>query len=252
MYSLLTYIFKNGDKLREAPKVDGIEYICVTDNPDLKSDTWKIIVDEDLKDKGPLYASFYVRYHPFKYCSGDIVMRIDGSIEIKESLLPIFEEFDKSGKDICVMTNSRASSLMRELSLWPDKRHALSINSLKTKCKELGITFKTQGCIQSPISITRNNELCNKCDALTWSMIEQLSTPECTARPSQGIQTLAIYMTKDLDIMFVDESLIQSNYMQWHHHNIDSRRRTICIGFIKQTEFFGTPIVLHKFKGLIT
>jgi hypothetical protein len=38
-YSVLTYIFKNGDILRDAPKDDNIEYICVTDNPNLKSDT---------------------------------------------------------------------------------------------------------------------------------------------------------------------------------------------------------------------
>ena len=113
-YSILTYMFNNGDILRDAPKDDNIEYICVTDNPNLQSDIWKIIIDEDLKDYDSELASFYVRYHPFKYCSGDICIRIDGSIQINKSLLSIFKEFEDSGNDICVMTNSRAININRE------------------------------------------------------------------------------------------------------------------------------------------
>jgi hypothetical protein len=53
-YSVLTYIFGDGEILREAPIDANIEYICVTDNPNLTSESWKVSVDSDLKDLHPL------------------------------------------------------------------------------------------------------------------------------------------------------------------------------------------------------
>jgi hypothetical protein len=38
-YSVLTYIFGGGELLREVPKDPNIEYICVTDDETLQSDS---------------------------------------------------------------------------------------------------------------------------------------------------------------------------------------------------------------------
>ena len=246
-YSILTYIFNKGDILREAPKDDNIEYICVTDNPELKSDTWKIIIDEDLVGKDSEYASFYVRYHPFKYCNSNICMRIDGSIQIKESLVSMFEEFDNSNKDICIMTNSRARSIRQELLHWSFLPTEMK-EGQKTLYKELGVDIDSEGSIQSPLSITRNNDLCNECDARCWDMLNQISTDKFTARPTQVIMTVAIYLTKSLDIMFVDESLIQSNAIHWCNHNKNTIRKSLFK--LKHKEFFGTSIEIYKFNGI--
>lgn len=247
-YSVLTCIFKDYDILHDAYQDDSIEYICVTDNPNLKSNTWKVIIDEELLDCSPEYASFYVRYHPFKYCSTDICMRMDASIEIKGSLLPIFEEFDSSNKDICVMTNSRAKTIKWELFYWMQPLYKEVKKKQIELYKELGVDIDEEGCIQSPVSITRNNDLCNKCDSKCWNMIKELSTDEYTARPTQVIMTVAIYLTKGLDIMFVDENLIQSNVMQWYHHNDEKYRKSL--GIINHTKFFDLPIKIHKFNGV--
>jgi hypothetical protein len=246
-YSVLTYIFNNGDILREAPKEECIEYICVTDNPKLQSDTWKIVVDAELKDVSPEYASFYVRYHPFKYCTSNICLRVDGSIQIMKSLLSLFEEFDISGKDVCVMTNSRATFIHLELSHWEFLPKEMLRRQLDLY-RDLNVDIYKCGCIQSPISLTRNNKLCNDCDALTWGMIESLSSPTQIARPTQVIMTVALYLTKGLKIMFVDEYLIQSDTMQWCRHNKSIVRRS---GIkLEHKEFFGTPIKIYKFKNV--
>lgn len=247
-YSVLTYIFNNGDILRDAPKDDNIEYICVTDNPNLQSDTWKIIVDEDLKDYDSELTSFYVRYHPFKYCSGDICIRIDGSIQINKSLLSIFKEFEDSGNDICVMTNSRAININRELCWWMQSIYKDVKRKQVELYDKLGIDIDKEGVIQSPISITRNNDLCNSCDALCYKMIEDLSTKEITARPTQVIMTVAIQLTEGLKIMFVDENLIQSDTMQWHGHNNTRKRKSIFC--IKHNYFFDKPVIIHNFNGV--
>jgi hypothetical protein len=53
-YSILTYIIGDYEVLREIKynikDYPHIEHICVTDNPNLKSDTWKVIYDSDLNN----------------------------------------------------------------------------------------------------------------------------------------------------------------------------------------------------------
>lgn len=245
MYSVLTYIFGDYDILREIPQEEDVEYICVTDNPDLKQEGWKIVVDEDLKGLDPLYASFYVRYHPFKYCKGSICMRIDGSVKINKPLLSLFQEFEKSNKDIMVMTNPRATTLQGEYFFW-GTQNKQSIDFQKQYCKDNNINITKQGNLQSSISITRNNELCNKCDALCWELIDKCSTKECTARPSQAIMTIAVEQTKGLDIMFVDEDLYNSDTFSWHRHGSDRLR--FVLWKHKQTSFFDKLIKIYNFN----
>ena len=247
-YNVLTYIFNGDEYLRDVPKDDSIEYVCVTDNPNLQHENWTVIVDEDLKGMDPLLASFYVRYHPFKYCTGDVCMRIDGSIKIQESILSLFEEFDNSGYDVCVMTNSRATTIERELYFWLSILYKDLKESQKELYKTLGVDITQEGCIQSPLTITRNSDKCNYCDKLCWSFIESLSTEKQTMRPSQVAMTVALHLTEGLKIMFVDESLIQSNLMQWCKHGSDLRRRSMMRA--QHTSFFGNPIKIHQFNGV--
>lgn len=243
-YSVLTYIFGNSEILREAPIDTEIEYICVTDNKELKSDSWKIIYDEDLKDMSALHASFYVRYHPFKYCSGEYCIRLDGSIQINKSLLPIFKQFENSNKDMCVMTNSRAHNLLLELLHWIGFKPVLQ-KQLELY-KDLNINILKQGSLQSPFSIVKNNDICTSCDALCWKWIQELSSLYKTVRPSQALMTAAVYKTEGLDVMFVSEELIQSEYMQWCQHN--SSKKRVSHNILKHTKFFDQPIEIYTFK----
>lgn len=243
-YSVLTYIFGGGELLREVPKDSNIEYICVTDDETLQSDSWTIVIDEDLKDMTPLHASFYVRHHPFKYCTGDICIRVDGSVQIKKSLLPIFEEFEASGKDMCVMTNSRAFNIMFEMFQWFG--YSDIIAKQFNMYKQLNIPTLKTGSLQATFSIVKNNDTCNACDELCWSWINELAKNCNKVRPSQALMTAAVYLTPELDLMFVDENLIQSNYMQWYHHNSDRIRKSKRI--LNHSKFFGEPIKIHCFE----
>ena len=243
-YSVLTYIFGGGELLREAPKDPNIEYICVTDDETLQSDSWTIVVDEDLKDYDSELASFYVRYHPFKYCSGDICIRIDGSIQINKSLLSIFKEFEDSGNDICVMTNSRALNIALEMCQWPGYKKVLT--KQLDIYKQADINILKFGSLQSTFSIVRNNDVCNECDNVCWNWIDELANSYGTVRPSQALMTAAVHLTSGLNLMFVTEDLIQSDYMQWCHHNSEKTRKSKHIA--RHTKFFNKPVEIHSFE----
>jgi len=82
-YTILTFIIGKGyEKVHEIlNKQDDVEYLLVTDDETLKSDTWKVVYDKSLLEfKTPFERCFRVRYNVFRYCSTDICITIDGSI----------------------------------------------------------------------------------------------------------------------------------------------------------------------------
>ena len=85
--TVITAIFNNFDLLRE-PKVinNDVEYICITDNPNLHSNNWKIIVNPDSikKDWSPRKKTYYVRYHLFEFTDSSYCFWIDASIELNK------------------------------------------------------------------------------------------------------------------------------------------------------------------------
>ena len=85
--TVITAIFNNFDLLRE-PKVinSDVEYICITDNPNLHSNTWKIIVNPDSikKDWSPRKKTYYIRYHLFEFADSEYCFWIDASIELNK------------------------------------------------------------------------------------------------------------------------------------------------------------------------
>ena len=115
---VITYIFgTNKEKLREPKVIDkDTEYLCITDNPNLQSKNWKIVFDpmkeiSSLRDK-----MAWVKYNPFKYTNSERILIMDGTLEIKSSLLPFFEEIDNY--DIGLKLHTYHFNLKEELPHW--------------------------------------------------------------------------------------------------------------------------------------
>lgn len=92
-YSILTCVFGE-DKLKEINNPDkDVEYVCVTDNKSLVSETWKIIyVPAD--NNHPICNWKYPKFHPFEFVTNDICIYVDATIEINSNLNPIAYSFN--------------------------------------------------------------------------------------------------------------------------------------------------------------
>jgi hypothetical protein len=91
-----TAIFGGRDRLHEprAPR-DGVDYICMTDDRNLRSDVWHMIYWTPLKTSPRMMARMFkvVPHLVFNY---DRSVWIDGSMEPREELVDFFDTFDEA------------------------------------------------------------------------------------------------------------------------------------------------------------
>lgn len=120
--SILTFILGDGELLRTPSVVNpNAEYICITDNSNLRSDTWTCIFDESLTMIPNLRQRMaYIKYNPFKYATGKHVVVIDGSFEIGNDFSHISRIM--STHEIALRTHPYRTSLVDEIDVWKQCR----------------------------------------------------------------------------------------------------------------------------------
>ena len=118
-YCVVTMIFNNYEPIREPLEVSkNADYICFTDNKNLKSDKWKVIYlkEFDTKEMTGIQKSFRLRYQLYKYIPNlenyEYVFRIDGSVQILTPLDPIIQYLYKYGYDLLVPHNPHQDNVI--------------------------------------------------------------------------------------------------------------------------------------------
>lgn len=226
-YSILTYIIGDYEVLREVKynikDYPHIEHICVTDNPNLKSDTWKVIYDSDLDND---YMTcwdkvFNIRYNLFKYCTNDICLRIDGSIELIKPVDDLIKEFNDNNYDGCFLIHGSRDSIINELISWfrfkeySELEFLTQISIIHNKLK---YDFNKKGLIEQTISINKRSKLTNIIDN---DMLKLLCfNNNHLTRLDQTMFTA--YITKvhsEQNWMFIDRSIMDGRYFQKYEHN---------------------------------
>lgn len=167
-YAVITYIFgKNKERLRKPLVIDtDIDYICVTDQSDIKSDVWKIVIDTMPEISSNRDKMALVKYNPFKYTNAEKILVIDGSFEIKQSIKQLFEHFVY---DIGLKLHPRRNYLGEELPVWKQCRNLpeTTIQKFKIMARKDNLDLNKIKLYESSLILYNNNEL-NKdiCDVV--------------------------------------------------------------------------------------
>jgi len=113
LYSVLTCITNHYEKIHEVQNPNpNVEYVCVTDDPELKSDTWKIIYKENI-------WFFDIKHNPFKYISTNVCLWLDGCYQIKNDFTDNFiKPFINSNKEFMISLHDRRCNVYDELAQW--------------------------------------------------------------------------------------------------------------------------------------
>lgn len=223
-YTVLSFNFGKYETLREPSEVSAnAEYVLVTDDPDLKSDIWQIKYLSKEFDKASAFTkSFYVRYHPYEFCNTDIVVVLDGSIQILKPLDKIINDFLNSGKDICLSINHLPNPFNAEYE-WFINRRGYSKEQAKrnmTMIRALGFTNDYKGYFEANFKICKNNEITHSLHDFVWNCLVKISPNKYDIdRLDQTILSAVVNFYFDtLTIFLVSRQVIKSSYMHWMKH----------------------------------
>lgn len=153
MNAVITYIFgKNQEILRDPLVIDpGVEYICVTDQKTIKSKKWNIVYDTIPEAKCTRDKMPHVKYNPFKYTKANKIFVIDGSLQVRMSLLGLFNRL--GSYDLMIKQHPQRDTLEQELIAWnkhrdlPYKTLLKFIAMAEIDMINLGNNFLVESCM---------------------------------------------------------------------------------------------------------
>lgn len=223
-YTVMTYIFGGYEFPHEVMEKDpDAEYLLITDDQNLKSETWEVICDPSLAGRNPIESNYDVRLHPFRYAHTDVVVRIDGSIELKKSLAPLLKAFNDGGYDRCLMIHPARNNFAQELECWITQRHYPQEVADRTlrMMEALGYDLNYQGMFQGCFEIVRDTAKNRDINRLTYHLMKYTGGEEVIDRLDQHIFSFVVNtLHRDLKVLPVSENLITmgSKWAQWYIH----------------------------------
>ena len=226
-YSVLTYNFGNYDSqvLEIKEKSPNAEYVYVTDNPNVKSDTWDVKVVKNRWLNDIFRICWEVRYNPFNYVTNDIVVRIDGSVEVLRSLDPLVGYFDTRGYDMAVMPHPQCNNVYEEYYRWVVSRGypvEQANKALKYLARVVGYdVVKSKGLAQYNIMIHRNDRLNNSINEGTMWLLKRLAMDgKEVDRLDQTIGSVFIQkFYPELNMMYLGGDVANGTWFNWRTHN---------------------------------
>lgn len=225
-FSILTYVFDDYELLREPLSVENnVEYVAITDNRDLKSDVWNIIVDDKLSSMSPFDKTFYVRYHPFEYVHSNVVFIIDGSMLVKGDFTEIYERFEAEQSEIGVMINDEYETVINYMQGWVDLNHydlEKANNHLNT-IKNMGYNMDYKGVFFTGFRILRNCKAANDLNRYVYALLKMVSSTEVIERFDEPYYTFAINMffTDAKLFPYSNNMIMDSKYCRLYPHKRD-------------------------------
>lgn len=117
LYSVLTVNCGGYEAVKEVENPrDDVEYICVTDNPDMTSQTWKMVCV-------PNAWFLDIKHDPYQYVSSDVCLWLDGSYKIKADFTDaIIRPFIESDKELMISLHDVRHNIYEEALNWHIQR----------------------------------------------------------------------------------------------------------------------------------
>lgn len=221
-YTVLTYNIQHYEIVHEIEEKDpNAEYLLVTDDKDLKSETWEVIYDERLEGMSTFDKCYSIRFNLFRYCHTDICVRVDGNVKINRSLKCLVDLFERGKYDAALMPHPLRYNFIEEYDEWVKVRAYPS--QQRDRCLEImregGYDFNYKGLFQLCFAINRRGAITNDIDKMTIDLMRKMGSEHMIERIDQI--PFSYIMNKyfsHLKILPVSEQILRSPYMTWYHH----------------------------------
>lgn len=224
-YTVLTYNIGNYELVREIEEKDPeAEYVLVADSKDVKSNTWNVVVDENISGSNAFDKVCDIRLNTFKYCNTDICIRVDASIKVKHSLKLLVDAFENGDYDIALSPHPTRNNILDEFDTWIKVRNynTNQANKIISYLKDNGYDFGYKGLFQCGFVIMKNTPLTKSINEDTYKLVQQLGENGHMERIDQ-IPFTYILNTKynDIKVLPLSEQILHSYYMQIYEHGTE-------------------------------
>lgn len=174
---IYTALIGDYGKLMESTvgKLNDWDYICFTDNKDLKSDFWRIIyISNDstaIVDNIKRARYFKTNYYDYLRSYDNLIWK-DSSIEINCDLNLYLKNLDNN--DIVLIKHPASKSIIEEFDAVDQQESDIMKSIIKKKYDEDGYKFDN-GVISSEVLLFKNNNIIKKFFNDWWNEIKEFS-----------------------------------------------------------------------------
>ena len=223
-YTVLSYVFGGYDIVHEVVERDpNADYIMVTDDRDLRSNTWRIVYDP-MPDISVMEKCYFVRFNPFRYANTELCIRLDASIAILRPLGVFADKMQDGDYDRCLMIHPWRNTMPPEYAKWVQRRRysQKQADCCMALMRHMGYNMNYRGLYQGCFEILRNNRVNADINAMTFALLRRSSLDGTIDRIDQTMSSFVMnHLYSDrLRILPVSQQIvIGGSYMQWCHHN---------------------------------
>ena len=227
-YSVLTYNIGGYEKVHEIlEKSPNAEYIYVTDDKSITSETWTVVYVDNPWPHDPFGLCYEIRFNPFRYVHTNIVFRVDGSIQINKNLDPLLQYYIDGGYNIGLGLHPVRNTMAAEYSAWcqtrafPVEQANKCLSFIQNAYHYDAINYK--GLAQYNIMIQRNDKINNLINEMTlWTLKYLAAEGKEVERIDQTIGNVVIQkFFQGIKVMAMSVDICDSTWLTWFAHNSD-------------------------------
>lgn len=230
-YTVLSFNIGNYELPREIKvKSPNAEYIYVTDNKNVVSKTWDVRYVDNIHPEDNFFTCWQIRYNPFNYASTDIVLRIDGSMEVVGDTDELIDYFNSNqGYDIGLCIHPYNNNIHDEYDLWCGIRgySREQADKVLSYMESTGYDTKNyKGLYQYNFMIQRKSGINSELNSMTLDAL--LSLAEKGKYVDRLDQTIGSYLLNRffcdrIRVMAVDQRIAFSKFFRWHKHGTNTK-----------------------------
>ena len=228
-YSVLTYIIGNSEPVHEIGERDpDAEYLLVTDSPEVKSETWEVVLDDAFQGLSASDRRHSIAYDCFRYCHTDVCLRIDPAVQIHRSTKWLADEFEKGAYHMALMPHPLRDDIREEYEAWigttdyPREQAERCMASMASR----GYDFAYRGLFHGGFAIMRRDEQTRDLNREVLAWLKELGDDGKMERLDHTVFSCVVNMRhSNLKILPLSEQLFHSEMMTicFHGTEIESK-----------------------------
>ena len=235
LYSVLTCIFNNYEIVREVQNPDPLcDYVIITDDPNLRSSTWRTVVADDhiMKMPSAYYKYVYVKYHPFDFVDTEWVMWVDGSIQITDGNMreAFLDHMMLHNYDLMEIRNICNDNGYDEINRWAYHGFHGYTEEMARKTMEYTRGEPYGGLVQTTVYICKDTKETRRLNHITFDLCRMMGVDGDINMEIMDLRSWAIWHHFDIKKLLLLPPTLFCEYFDYKHHGSDESQYDLWMG----------------------